>query len=152
MNTHEVAQLRDMDWSDVDAVLSIEQQVNSHPWTRGNFNDALASGNLCKLCVLENIIVGYAILMPVLEEAHLLVVSIDTKHQRKGLATQLLTQLFSLLRVQKFESVLLEVRPSNLAAHALYMKAGFVNIGLRRGYYPSENGREDAIIMERKLT
>ena len=55
-------QLRDMSWEDVDAVLNIEQQVHRHPWTRGNFNDALATGNICKVVEAANEIIGYAVM------------------------------------------------------------------------------------------
>jgi ribosomal-protein-alanine N-acetyltransferase len=44
--------------------------------------------------------------------------------------------------------MLLEVRASNVAARGLYCNAGFCEISLRRGYYPADNGREDAIVME----
>jgi ribosomal-protein-alanine N-acetyltransferase len=45
----------------------------------------------------------------------------------------------------------LEVRPSNSAARALYARAGFREIGLRRGYYPAREGREDALVLELAL-
>jgi [ribosomal protein S18]-alanine N-acetyltransferase len=143
--------LRDMTWADVDAVLRIEQQVHSHPWTRGNFNDALATGNICKVYEAANGIVGYAVLMPALDEVHLLDISIASAHQRTGLGEKLLNDMLLLARELKFERAILEVRRSNLAANALYSKTGFSEIGVRRGYYPADNAREDAIVMEYKL-
>jgi [ribosomal protein S18]-alanine N-acetyltransferase len=143
--------LRDMTWADVDAVLRIEQQVHSHPWTRGNFNDALATGNICKVYEAANGIVGYAVLMPALDEVHLLDISIASAHQRRGLGEKLLNDMLLLARELKFERAILEVRSSNLAANALYSKTGFSEIGVRRGYYPADNAREDAIVMEYKL-
>jgi ribosomal-protein-alanine N-acetyltransferase len=47
--------------------------------------------------------------------------------------------------------MLLEVRPSNEAAIRLYQRYGFERIGVRRGYYPTEGGREDAIVMRISL-
>ena len=47
--------------------------------------------------------------------------------------------------------MLLEVRPSNAAARALYERAGFERIALRRGYYPAESGREDALLLALRL-
>jgi len=146
-----ITQLRDMDWADVDAVLHIEQQVHNHPWTRGNFNDSLASGYICKVYEAANGIVGYAVLMPALDEVHLLDISIAGAYQRKGLGKKLLGEMLALARTLKFERVILEVRPSNVAAIGLYRTAGFSEIGVRRGYYPAEHGREDAIVMEYKL-
>lgn len=144
-------QLRDMGWADVDAVLRIEQQVHSHPWTRGNFNDSLASGYICKVYEAANEIVGYAVLMPALDEVHLLDISIASAFQRKGQGGKLLGEMLELARTLKFERVILEVRASNLAANALYRAAGFSEIGVRRGYYPADNAREDAIVMEYRL-
>lgn len=151
MSSQFVAQLRDMTLADVDAVLNIEQQVHRHPWTRGMFDDSLANGYICKIFEVANEMVGYAVLMPAPDEVHLLDISIAGAYQRTGLGVKLLGDILALARGLKFERVILEVRRSNLAANALYRKAGFSEIGLRRGYYPAENGREDAIVMEYKL-
>ena len=48
-------------------------------------------------------------------------------------------------------TLLLEVRPSNEKALALYRHFGFRQIGVRRGYYPAEGGREDALVMTHEL-
>jgi len=137
---------------DVDEVSRIEQQVHSHPWTAGNFRDSLGSGHICKVFERANEIAGYAVLMPVLEEVQLLDIGIARPFQRKGLGRKLLEELLELACTQKFESVILEVRVTNIAANALYKSVGFNKIGLRRGYYPGPNGREDAVIMEYKLS
>jgi [ribosomal protein S18]-alanine N-acetyltransferase len=144
-------QLRDMKADDVAAVLGIEQQVHSHPWTRGNFDDSLAGGHICKVYETGQEIVGYAVLMPALDEVQLLDIGIARAHQRKGLGEKLLAEMLALAREKKFSRMLLEVRRSNLAANALYRKAGFSEIGVRRGYYPAAQQREDAIVMEYKL-
>lgn len=151
MSEQFATRLRDMSWDDVDAVLSIEQQIHSHPWTRGNFNDALATGNICKVYEAANGIIGYAVMMPALDEVELLDISIANAFQRKGLGEKLMSEMFALAREHKFERMTLEVRRSNIAANALYRKLGFGEIGVRRGYYPIDNGREDAIVMEYKL-
>jgi ribosomal-protein-alanine N-acetyltransferase len=137
--------------ADVDAVLSIEQQVHHHPWTRGNFTDSLDNGHICKVFVGTDEIIGYAILMPAVDEVHLLDICIGAGYQRKGLGKKLLNNMLALAGKLKFTRVLLEVRPSNAAAIALYSAMEFGEIGLRRGYYPAAQGREDAIVMEKKL-
>lgn len=151
MTSHLAPKLRDMTWEDVDAVFTIEQKVHSHPWSRGNFNDALATGNICKVAEAANEIIGYAVLMPSLDDTDLLDISIAAAHQRKGLGVWLLGEMLLLARSLKFERVILEVRRSNLAAIALYRKIGFNEIAVRRAYYPAENEREDAIVMEYKF-
>lgn len=155
--------LRDMSQADVEAVLSMEQQVHSHPWTRGMFSDSLANGYICKVCEDAGGIVGYAILMPALDEAHLLDIGIARVYQRRGLGGKLLCDILALAREAKFRRIILEVRRSNIAANALYRKTGFSEIGVRRGYYPVDNGqaenngqpgnngKEDALVMEYQL-
>ena len=94
---------------------------------------------------------GYVVLMPAVDEIQLLNISIAREHQRKGLGRKLLDMAIKLAHDMRMCRMLLEVRPSNVAALVLYRGAGFREIGLRRGYYLADNGREDAIVMECKL-
>ena len=144
-------QLRDMTTADIDAVLGIEQQVHSHPWTRGMFSDSLTNHYICKIYEADKDVVGYAVLMPALDEVHLLDVCIAGAFQRNGLGKKLLGEMLTLARVHQFGRMILEVRRSNFAAIALYRNAGFTEIGVRHGYYPAANEREDAIVMEYKI-
>lgn len=140
--------LRDMTADDLDAVLAIEQQVHSHPWTRGNFSDALRSAYACK--VYEGAggeMLGYAIMMLAVDEAELLDIAIAAQHQRRGLGRKLLQEMAVLARHRHMRRMVLEVRASNQPAIGLYRSAGFADIGLRREYYPAQNGREDALLM-----
>lgn len=59
----------------------------------------------------------------------------------------MLQQLVDSARRLHVEVVLLEVRPSNLAALKLYEAVGFSEVGVRKDYYPAKGGREDALIM-----
>ena len=143
--------LRDMLAGDIEIALAIEQQIHAHPWTRGNFSDALASGYLCKVAELDGKAAGYAVLLPGVDDAELLDIGIAAQHQRQGLGLVVLEAMLSLARELGKQRVVLEVRASNAAAIALYRKAGFADIGLRRDYYSAQNGRENAILMGRKL-
>lgn len=145
-------ELRDMNLADVDAVMRIEQEVHVHPWTRGNFTDALKSDCMCKVYAAEGMMLGYVVLMPAVDEMQLLNISIAAAHQRRGLGRRLLDEAIIMARGLNMRRMLLEVRPSNVAALGLYRDAGFGEIGLRRGYYPAgKNVWEDAIVMECKL-
>ena len=143
--------LRDMTASDIDAVLRIEQQAHAHPWTRGNFSDALASGYVCKVAELDGATMGYAVLMQGVDDAELLDIGIAVQHQRRGFGRAVLEEMLRLAHALGKQRVVLEVRASNGAAIRLYRALGFTQIGLRRAYYQADNGREDAILMERKL-
>ena len=143
--------LRDMTGADLDAVLRIEREVHAHPWTPGNFSDALRSKYQCKIFESDGSMLGYAVLMLAVDESELLDIAIDAAHQRQGWGQRLLDEMMALARHFGMRRMVLEVRASNRAAIALYRKAGFRDIGLRRDYYQAENGREDAILMGREL-
>ena len=139
--------LRDMTQADVDAVLSIELAVQAYPWTRGNLIEALNSGYVCRVDEAEGEIRSYAILMPAVDEAEMLVIGVPAARQRNGLGRLMLNEMLETARKRNFKRVFLEVRPSNVAAIALYRCAGFTEIGVRRGYYQNANGSEDALVM-----
>ncbi len=143
--------LRDMTESDLDSVLSIEREVHVYPWTRGNFSDAMRNQYQCKVYESDEGMLGYAVLMLAVDEAELLDIAIAARHQRHGWGRKLLEEMMVLARRHAMRRVVLEVRASNVAAIHLYRNAGFADIGLRRDYYLAQNGREDAILMGRKL-
>jgi [ribosomal protein S18]-alanine N-acetyltransferase len=131
---------------DLDDVLAIETAVYTHPWTRGNFTDSLSAGYDCRTWRVNGELVGYFVLMAAAGEAHLLNLSVGAAHQRRGHGRLLLKGAVELARRRGARSVFLEVRPSNLAAQALYCGFGFRRVAVRRGYYPAASGREDALV------
>ncbi len=144
--------LRPMKLDDLDAIMAIEPTIYSHPWTRGNFSDSLNSGYSAWVLQENEIMIGYSLLMLVMDEAHLLNLSIVKPQQKRGLGRYLLEHMLKIAKTHHATSMFLEVRPSNASAIALYENMGFNEMALRRGYYPadpktSENGREDAVLM-----
>ncbi len=136
-----------MNTRDLDAVLDIETRAYTHPWTRGNFIDSLAAGYEARLLCEDAQPVGYFVAMAGVDELHLLNVTVAPARQGQGLGSLLLEDVHALARGQGLPRVLLEVRPSNARARALYARRGYVEIGLRRGYYPAAGGREDALVL-----
>lgn len=138
---------------DLNEVCNIEQRVYSHPWTYGNCADAISSGYQCwVLRDGECVLLGYFFLMQVLDEAHLLNISVHGDWHRCGIGRKLLDKALAVAREKAMVSMLLEVRPSNTRALYMYQRYGFTKIGLRRDYYPaSDNRREDAIVMRMSL-
>jgi len=88
----------------------------------------------------------------VADEAELLDIRVKESHQGTGLGRELLTQTLDALRVEGTAQVFLEVRRSNLVAQNLYRSLSFSEIGERTNYYPSREGREDAILMALDLS
>ena len=126
--------LRDMTDADLDGVLRIEREVHAHPWTLGNFSDALRSKYLCKVYESDEGMLGYAVLMLAVDEAELLDIAIGAQHQRQGWGRNLLEEMMALARRHDMRRMVLEVRASNAAAIGLYRRVGFADIGLRRDY------------------
>jgi ribosomal-protein-alanine N-acetyltransferase len=135
--------------NDLPDVLTIENDVYPHPWTRGNFLDSLYNGyEMWTLRDATGMLAGYFLVMLAVDEAHLLNISVRRDLHGKGLGRLQLDKVVAIAREKGMQSVLLEVRPSNQRALAVYLHYGFVQIGLRKGYYPAvSNTREDAIVM-----
>ena len=143
--------------ADIDEVCAVENAVYPHPWTRGNFVDSLSSGySAWTLRAGEGeragALAAYFLLMDVVGEAHLLNVAVAAHRQRAGLGRYMLDKVAACARGLGAESILLEVRPSNARALAIYLRYGYTEIGRRKNYYPAHDGlREDAIVMRFKL-
>jgi ribosomal-protein-alanine N-acetyltransferase len=136
-----------MNLHDLDEVLSIEYRVYPFPWSRGNFADSMSSGYSCWVCRVGGELVGYLVLMLAVDDAHLLNIGVAEKRQGMGFGARLLRQAMIAGRQGGATTLVLEVRPSNQRALELYRHFGFQQIGVRRGYYPAEKGREDALVL-----
>ena len=144
--------LRPMQLDDLDAIMQIEPTIYSHPWTRGNFSDSLNSGYSTWVLEEKDEMIGYALMMMVMDEAHLLNLSIAKHRQKQGLGRYLLEHMMTIAKRHKAANMFLEVRSSNISAIALYENMGFCEMAVRHGYYPadpiiSKSGREDAVLM-----
>lgn len=143
-----LAQLRPMHADDVDAVMAVERTAYPYPWTTGIFQDCLRIGYCCWVAEADEGIVGYAVMSIGAGEAHLLNLCVAPVRQRTGLGRQMLDSMLELARSHRAKTMFLEVRPSNAAALHLYRVSGFVEVGLRNGYYPASRGqREDAVVL-----
>lgn len=142
-----------MQAGDLAEVLALENSVYPHPWSMANFADSLASQyQAWILRDPDGTLIGYFLLMAIVDEAHLLNVAVAAERQGQGLGLLLLNQAVACARGLGMASVLLEVRPSNLRALQVYERYGFQQIGRRKGYYPAaQQQREDAIVMRFEL-
>ncbi|WP_225721827.1 ribosomal protein S18-alanine N-acetyltransferase [Candidatus Vallotiella sp. (ex Adelges kitamiensis)] len=141
--------LETMTERDLDKVIEIERDVYDFPWTRGDFEDSIKSGyfGVC-LRKFTGMLVGYCILMLVVDEMHLLNLCVTPTAQNRGSGLTLLYEVLRITYAHQLYSILLEVRPSNCRAIRLYNRFGFIEIGRRKNYYATRHsGREDAIVM-----
>lgn len=139
--------VRPMTVADLPQVMAIERECYEFPWTEGIFRDCISVGYYCCLLQRDGEITGYAVLAAAAGEAHVLNLCIRRAAQGQGQGRRLLEHLFDVARKARADWMLLEVRVSNEAALALYRRAGFSEIGIRRNYYPGRDAREDAIVL-----
>ena len=144
-------ELLPMSAADLDEVLRVEYRVCPFPWGLGNFGDSIASGYSCWVCRVSGELAGYFVVMVAVDDAHLLTISVGEKHQRLGFGARLLRHAMCVAHAGGARRLLLEVRPSNAKALALYRHFGFQQIGRRRDYYPADGGREDALVLSHDL-
>ena len=146
-------QLLPMTEEGLDSILTIENVAYTHPWSRGNFADALRSGYHCRVLMQGPQVLGYFVAMQVLDEVHLLNLAISPLYQGQGLARELLGALSHWSRhAAQGQWLWLEVRESNHRARRIYERHGFTQVGARKKYYPVHQGeRETAILMSMPL-
>lgn len=141
-----------MSQRDLDGVAALEASLQVFPWSRGNFADSLEAGHSVWVLRIGGELVGFSVVMSVLDEAHLLNIGVAKRFQGQGYGARLLRHAMECARLGGAAKLFLEVRPSNEQAVSLYRHFGFRQIGLRKGYYPAIAGREDALIFDRELS
>ncbi len=144
--------------SDLDAVMEIEAISHQHPWSRKNFSDSVKAGHwaycLREVSDPDKRIWAYCILLPAVDDLHLLNITVDPDLRKQGVGLRLMSAIQMIASNLSIPRILLEVRPSNRAAIALYQRAGYEELARRKAYYPVESTsgtREDAIVMTKTI-
>ncbi|HEY9101572.1 ribosomal protein S18-alanine N-acetyltransferase [Chitinimonas sp.] len=140
-------QIRPLAEADLPAMAVIEAQLQSFPWTALQFIESYADGHRGWVADHGGEVIGFAVTSQVLDELSLLTLGVRQDWQRQGIGRALINQIVDSASEQGAAVLILEVRKSNAAARSLYRRMGFVENGLRKGYYRAEEGREDAILM-----
>lgn len=144
----QVWRLHPMGAEHLSQVIAIEQASYDFPWTEGIFRDCLRVGYSAWVVTdAGGAVLAYALMSMAAGEAHILNLCVVQSQRRLGIAQFLLKHLTMIARAAAVNLVLLEVRRSNTAGHALYTGFGFRPLGERRGYYPAPDGREDALVL-----
>ena len=151
LTTPPPVEIRDMTQADVPAVLRIENAAYRFPWSEGIFRDCLRAGYVCVLTEIDDILIGYGVMSTGAGEAHVLNLCVSEPFRGRGMGGRLLEHLVEFARSLGTGEMFLEVRPSNTSAIRLYQSQGFSQIGIRRGYYQAEGGREDAVVLRRVI-
>jgi ribosomal-protein-alanine N-acetyltransferase len=125
----------------------LHKQGQFSPWSRKIFDDCLTTPYFAYSLEQDNHPLGYYIGMTVHDEVTLMDIVVSAPHQGKGLGTSLLKHFMDHCNQNNIQQIWLEVRESNATAISLYDNAGFILVEQRVNYYPSEKGKEDALIM-----
>ena len=139
-------QIRAMRSADLTEVVAIERASYQFPWSEGIFRDCLRVGYTCRVVTLGRQLVGYGVMSLGAGEAHVLNLCVAAALRCRGAGKRLLRSLLDRALEAGMSEAFLEVRPSNTAAIRLYLAFGFVQVGMRRGYYQAVGGREDAAV------
>lgn len=144
-------EFRPMRKSDIKDIAAIEESAYAFPWEPSTFKDCLCVNYCCWVGEKLGKIVAYGIVTVGAGESHILNVCVSPAMQGRGYGRRMMEKLMEVAKSHGAEMMILEVRPTNVAAIKLYHDLGFNEIGMRKGYYPAKNGREDAIVMARML-
>lgn len=142
--------------ADIPEVTAMERLACAHPlhaWTDDNYRSSLRAGYWARVrcAAATGRIVAVCVAMDGVDEVHLLNIAVAREQHGQGHAQALLRALYARCHERRAEALWLEVRPSNQRARALYLREGFVDIGVRKHYYPAATGREDAVVMRREI-
>lgn len=136
---------------DAGALAAIDASVNIHPWNELQFAAACSGASTDKQCAMvieeDGRTDGFVVFAQVLDEASIYNIGVHSAQQRKGLGCLLLESALLKMKNDGATRCFLEVRQSNAAARRLYAGNGFELDGIRKRYYPTEDGREDALLM-----
>ncbi len=141
--------VRDMYLADLDDVLVIERSSFPTPWSRQSFLSELVDNTFAVYLVLEfcGRVAAYGGMWLILDEAHVTNVAVLPEFRGHGFGEAMMDGLIARAAERQAQRMTLEVARSNVVAQNLYAKLGFVQLGIRRGYY--SNPVEDALIMWR---
>lgn len=142
--------VRELKVEDFAAVAEMEQQIFSDPWSEKSVMETVQQKqSVCFAAEKAGHILGYLLVYHAADEAEIARIAVQKEARRQGAAGKLMQALEHYCEEHKMEKLLLDVRESNEAARSFYTKNGFVEDGIRQGFYT--NPSEDAVLMSRQL-
>lgn len=143
--------IRNLRETDITLITRLEEVTQAVPWTEKIFRDCFFAGYPGWVLEQDKKVLGFVIIAMHGDECHLLNLCVDPYCQRQGIGSQMLRYAIDRAKQAGGMMIYLEVRETNTHAIALYKKLGFVQIGIRKDYYPAIEGREDALVYAQDL-
>ncbi len=141
---------RRIEEDDAADLAALEREIFPDPWTHDGIKETLRQEHTALLGIWKDgAVIGYVILYYVLDEGEIARIAVEPSCRRQGAAGYLLLQLEELCMDKGIRRLMLEVRRSNSAAISFYKKHGFIEDGVRKGYYADPC--EDALLMSKRL-
>ena len=137
---------------DLGALMDIENVQFPEPWSRRMLLEEITNtvNRRYTVAVEHGVVVGYLGIMIITDELHINTLGTLPAHERRGIATSLLQEMWPVAMRKGCVRATLEVAASNVAAQALYRKFGFAPVGVRRNYYARIG--EDALVLWAEMT
>jgi tRNA threonylcarbamoyl adenosine modification protein YeaZ/ribosomal-protein-alanine acetyltransferase len=134
---------------DITTILELERQNFTDPWSIANITETLNQPyNLCLTAKSAGKVVGY-LFASMIEDGEILAISVSEEMKRQGIGKALLEELMRVSMEKGISRLILDVRKSNTSAICFYERMGFVEDGIRKGYYSNPN--EDGVLMSLKM-
>jgi [ribosomal protein S18]-alanine N-acetyltransferase len=152
MEAGEMVIERIADAEDLDAVVRLEAESFTNPWTREMLERELSQSSVARVYVLRlpgHRVAAFCACWFIYDELHINTIAVDPTLRRQGLAAALMRHLLRQAAGEGIQRTLLEVRRSNLPAQRLYESLGFIAAGVRRSYYSQPD--EDALVLTRDV-
>lgn len=132
---------------DIDEILNINRLSFKTPWSRESLIKELDDNSFARYVVAkkDGLVLGYGGLWIIVDEAHVTNIAVHPEYRGIGIGNMLMDAMIDICRLELVVGITLEVRASNVAAQNLYKKFGFIQEGIRKGYY--EDNHEDALIL-----
>lgn len=138
---------------DAPDMAAVHAQAFDKPWDETDFEDLLEGEGIFGIVARDAVPAGVLICRAVAGEAEILTVGVAPAARRLGVGRALMETAIARARAMDAREMLLEVDVASVGAVALYAGLGFVQTGLRRGYYDrGEAGLADALVMRLDLT
>ncbi len=131
-------------------VAEIERQCFHAPWSAQALREELGKGHIFLAAVENGQAIGYVGCQVVLDEGYITNVAVLPAARQRGIASALLNALARQGQALGLSFITLEVRQSNHAALAVYQTQGYIQVGVRPGFY--HDPKEDAILMTKYFT